>query len=125
MTGLSTSYKDIFTYSVAAFFGVFLNSYILTKWKILINGKYFWLRSLGSTLFGEAIFILTWGFLAFSGEFPIRELLQLMLVSYAYKAICNIITIFPSAILAFSLKKAEGIDVYDYNTNFTPFSWEV
>jgi uncharacterized integral membrane protein (TIGR00697 family) len=116
--------KDVFTYSIAALASVFLNAYFLTKWKVLIHGRYFWLRSLGSTLIGEAIFILTWGFLAFSGEFPMHELLELMLTSYVYKIICNIITISPTALLAFFLKKAEGIDVYDYNTNFNPFSWK-
>jgi uncharacterized integral membrane protein (TIGR00697 family) len=29
--------------------GAFINAYAISKWKILLHGKYFWLRSLGAS----------------------------------------------------------------------------
>jgi|ERR1700677_4798782 len=55
--------KDVITYSIAALLSIFLNAYILSKWKIMLKGRYFWLRSLGSMAIGEAIFIITWAIL--------------------------------------------------------------
>lgn len=122
---LSPFQRDIFTYSIASMVSIFLNIYILTKWSILINGRYFWLRSLGSTAVGEAIFILTWGFLGFSGKFPIQTLLGLMATSYFYKIICNLLSIIPSSIAVMVLKKSENILKDEIRINYTPFAWEV
>jgi hypothetical protein len=116
--------KDVFTYSIAALISIFLNAYILTKWKVFTRGKFFWLRSLGATAIGEAIFIFTWGILGFSNKFPINILLELMAMSYIYKLIFNLFLIIPSTVAVAFLKKSENIDIYDYNTKFNPFSWE-
>src|SRR3990167_2215980 len=111
---------DIFTYSIAAGISIFLNSYLLAKWKVLMHGKRFWLRSLGSTAIGEAIFIIIWALIGFSYKFPIVTLLGFMLVSYLYKIAYNLITIIPTTITTAFLKKAEKIDIYDYNLEFNP-----
>lgn len=116
--------RQVFTYSIAALISIILNAYILSKWKILIRGKLFWIRSLCSTTIGEIIFILTWGFLGFSGKFPLKILLGLMLMSYVYKLAYNLVAVIPSAITVSFLKTAEKTDVYEYNTKFNPFLWE-
>ena len=115
--------RDVFTYSIAALAGVFLNAYILSKWKIYLRGKSFWLRSLGSSAVGELIFVLLFGFLAFYGVFPLRELVEILTFSYMYKIICNLITVIPSAIIVLLLKRAEGVDTYDRGVKFNPFAF--
>jgi len=40
------------------FLGSFINVYAITKWKILLRGKYFWLRSMGACAIGETVFTL-------------------------------------------------------------------
>lgn len=117
--------KNVITYSIATFLGIFLNSYLLSKLKILISGKYFWLRSLGSTMIGEAIFITVWGFLGFSNMFSLKTLLGFMLVSYLCKIIYNLCAIIPTSLLVVMLKNAEGIDHYDRGIDFNPFVWQV
>lgn len=117
----STFLNDVITYSIAAFIGIFSNSYILSKWKILTKGRFFWLRSLGSTMIGEAIFILVWGIIGFSYKFPLNVLFELMFISYLCKILYNLLTIIPSAMVVSFLKKREAIDVYDIGTNFNPF----
>jgi uncharacterized integral membrane protein (TIGR00697 family) len=113
--------RDVFTYSIAALAGIFLNSYLLSKWKILIRGKYFWMRSLGSSAIGEFIFVLTFGILAFYGVFPLKELIGILTFSYCYKIICNLLTIIPSSFVVLLLKYREGIDTYDNGIIFNPF----
>lgn len=117
--------RDVFAYSLGTLMGSFLNIFIITKWKIILKGKYFWIRSLASTLIGEALFIITMGSFAFIGVFPLKTVAQLMLASYMIKICYNMIAIFPTSILVIILKKVETIDVYDYKTNFNPFSLKI
>ena len=102
--------------------GAFINAYAISKWKILLKGKYFWLRSLGASAIGELVFTIIAYVTEFLGVVPLSNLLHLMAVSYAVKVILNPVLVVPSAILAFLLKRIEGIDVYDFNVNFNPFS---
>jgi queuosine precursor transporter len=118
----SSFLRDVVTYSIAVLVSIFLNSYIMSKWKILTEGRIFLLRSLGSTAIGEALFILTWGFLGFSTQFPLHTLLVLMAFSYVCKLAYNLVAIIPTSIVATLLKNKEGIDVYDYGVKFNPFS---
>ncbi len=117
--------EDIFTYSIAAIIGTISNAYILSKWKIFWKGRYFWLRSLGSTMAGEGVFILVWGILGFSYKFEITLLLKLMLVSYLCKIFYNLIMIIPTTIIVKKLKKAEGVDTYDQKIDFNPFLMKI
>jgi uncharacterized integral membrane protein (TIGR00697 family) len=54
--------------------GAIINVYAISKWKILLRGKYFWLRSLGASVIGELVFTV----IAYSTEFfdvvPLPEL---------------------------------------------------
>ena len=99
-----------------------LNSYMLSKWKILARGKYFWLRAFSSTSLGEAAHVILMGFFNFYGVVPTAKLLQLMLSMYSYRIAYGLIAIWPTIFLAIFLKAKEGIDVYDEDTNFNPFS---
>ena len=76
---------------------------------------------MGATAVGEAIFTVIAFVIEFYGKVPFGELIQLMAVSYVIKLMIAPIAVIPSAILATLLKKAEGIDVYDINTDFNPF----
>src|SRR3990167_1049338 len=44
-----------FSFIIGTFLGGFFNIYCISNFKILCRGKYFWVRSLFSTGFGEAI----------------------------------------------------------------------
>ena len=116
---------NIITYSIASVSSIFLNSYLLSKWKIRLHGRFFWMRSLGSTLIGELIFILVWSAIGFVGVFPLKELLQIMVMSYLCKFVYNIIMITFAAMLAARLKRVENTDIYDRSVNFNPFSLKV
>jgi uncharacterized integral membrane protein (TIGR00697 family) len=101
--------------------GEFLNAFTISKWKILLHGKYFWLRSLGASTIGELVFTVTAYLTEFLGVVPLPKLLHLMIISYVIKLAFNPILSIFSVLITFALKKLEGVDVYDYTTNFNPF----
>jgi queuosine precursor transporter len=109
--------------SLAAYFvGELTNSYVLAKMKILTQGKWLWTRIVGSTILGEAIDTLIFYPLAFYGVWNNSLLIQVLLTSYTFKVIWEILmTPFTYKIVNF-LKRVENEDYFDLETNFSPFS---
>lgn len=110
--------------SIGVFVGSFVNIYIISKTKIYLHGKYFWLRGFFSSTFGEAIqslIVVPFGFL---GVVPLLKVITIMFTAFSFKMIYNLLAIGPANYLANYLKKREGIDIYDFDTKFTPFSFE-
>lgn len=109
---------------LAIILGATLNAYAISKWKILLKGEFFWIRSLGASIIGEAIFT----FLAFSVEFfgllPLKTALGLMAVSFLTKAIINPLLVIPCSLVAKVIKKIEGIELYEFDVEFNPFKFK-
>lgn len=108
--------------SVLAYWaGGFVNDYVLAKMKLLTKGKMLWSRTIGSTIVGQAVDSFLFIGIAFYGRIPNAVILQIALTQYllkvAYEGVATPITYF----VVNRLKRAEGVDVYDYNTNFSPF----
>jgi queuosine precursor transporter len=101
--------------------GAFLNAYVLTKWKILWRGRYFWLRSLFSTAFGELIFTTIVILVNYFGVFDFKNMFELGVVSFCFKIIMSVVLTVPISLFVVWLKNKEGVDIYDYHTNFNPF----
>ena len=108
----------------AYFCGEFVNSYVLAKMKILTAGKWLWTRTIGSTIFGEAVDSALFYPLAFygTGIIPDDKLPTVMLAQFVTKVGVEVVfTPVTYRVVAF-LKRAEHEDYYDRTTNFTPFS---
>lgn len=103
--------------------GEFSNSVILAKLKIATQGKFLWVRTIGSTLVGEGIDTVIFVVVAtLFGVFPWEIALSLIVANYIFKvAIEVLLTPITYAIVNF-LKLAEHEDYYDKDTNFNPFS---
>lgn len=99
------------------------NSYILTRWKVLLKGRYFWLRSLGSSTISEALYSLIAILMMEIASIPLKSILQVVAISFSIKAIYSIVLAGPANLLVNYLKKLTGIDVYDFPTQFTPFKY--
>jgi queuosine precursor transporter len=109
--------------SVSAYLmGEFTNSYVLAKMKILTRGRWVWSRTIGSTVVGQAVDTLTFFAIATAlGVFPPFLFVTLVVTNYLIKVSVEVIlTPITLRIIAF-LKKTEGEDYYDYDTNFNPF----
>jgi hypothetical protein len=99
------------------------NSRILSRWKILIKGRHFWLRSIGSSMFSEAFYSLIAIAMMEITSISITNILQVAAISFSIKAIYSILLAGPANILVNYLKKITGIDVYDFPKKFTPFKY--
>jgi uncharacterized integral membrane protein (TIGR00697 family) len=110
--------------SIAAFWaGEFVNSFVLAKMKLLTGGRMLWTRTIGSTVFGQAVDSLIFYPLAFLGEpgWPVDKVLLVLATQWALKVSWEVLlTPATYAVVGF-LKRREGIDVYDTGTDFTPF----
>ena len=64
--------------------GSFLNIYLITKWKVLLKGRKFWLRSSGSSIFSEAIYSLIAVLMIELYSIPTYKLFKIVLVIKEY-----------------------------------------
>jgi uncharacterized integral membrane protein (TIGR00697 family) len=104
--------------------GEFVNSFVLAKMKVWTAGRWLWTRTIGSTIFGEAVDSLLFYPLAFyaSGIIPNDKLLPVMLAQFITKVGVEVVfTPITYKIVAW-LKRVEHEDYYDRNTNFNPFT---
>ena len=109
--------------SLSAYFaGEFSNSVILAKLKVATQGRFLWLRTIGSTLVGQGIDTVIFILIAtLFGVFPPEIVLTLIVSNYIFKVLIEVfLTPMTYAIVNF-LKKSEAVDHYDVETNFNPF----
>jgi uncharacterized integral membrane protein (TIGR00697 family) len=109
---------------IAFLCGEFVNSFVLAKMKIMTAGRWLWTRTIGSTIFGEAVDSLLFYPLAFydSGIIPNDRLLQIMLTQFTIKVGMEVVfTPFTYLVVGW-LKRAEHEDYYDRDTDFNPFT---
>lgn len=98
-----------------------VNAYIISKWKILLKGKKFWLRSLCSSIFSEALYSFIAILMMELNTLSLHDIFKVVIISYIIKATYSIIFAGPANIFVNFIKKITGIDVYDFNINYTPF----
>ncbi len=109
---------------LAFWLGEFVNSFVLAKMKLLTKGKFMWLRTIGSTIFGEIADSVIFYPVAFYGIWSNEQLISVMIGNYFIKVLWEVLaTPFTYLIVGF-LKKKENEDFYDKNTDFNPFSLE-
>jgi queuosine precursor transporter len=105
--------------------GEFANSFTLAQLKVRTNGKFLFVRTIGSTIVGEAFDTVVFYPLAFYGMWPNDLLIKVMAANYAIKVSWEVFaTPLTYAVVGF-LKRKENEDFYDRDTNFTPFSLNV
>jgi uncharacterized integral membrane protein (TIGR00697 family) len=120
------SYGGIIAASLAAYFaGEFSNSFVLAKLKVATSGRFLWVRTISSTLVGEGIDSTVFVLIASAfGVFPWAAAASLIVANYIFKVSIEVIfTPITYRVVGF-LKRAEGVDYYDRNTNFNPFRLE-
>jgi hypothetical protein len=112
--------------SVLAYWaGGFANDFVLAKMKLLTKGKYLWTRTVGSTVIGQAVDTFLFIGIAFYGTLPVSVILQIILSFYLFKCAYEVLATPLTYYVVNKLKKSEGLDVFDYHTNFSPFHFKV
>jgi uncharacterized integral membrane protein (TIGR00697 family) len=109
--------------SVTAFWaGEFVNSFVMAKMKLLTGGKHLWTRTIGSTVFGQAIDSALFYPIAFFGTWTTGQVLTVMVTNWGMKVLWEaVLTPVTYAVVGW-LKRREGVEVFDDNVDFSPFA---
>lgn len=99
-----------------------LNSFIMSKLKIMMRGRQIAIRFISSTLIASAVDSFIFSSLAFYGLMTHLELIQLILTMWLFKVVVEIIGLPISIPLVRKLKRVEQLDIYDWRTKYTLFS---
>lgn len=115
------TYRIVLGSMVAYWAGDFVNSYVMAKMKVWTQGRHLWTRTIGSTIAGQGVDSLIFYPIAFAGIWSTDSLLMVIAFNFVFKVGVEVVmTPFTYRAVAF-LKRAEQVDVYDRDTNFTPF----
>lgn len=118
---MSPMFRSIMSGTVAVLAGQFLNIYIISKWKVLTRGRYFWMRSVGSSLIGDFITTFLAIIFIFVGRMSWHNIIEVASYEYSINIIFDVIGAFFSSYIVAYLKQAENSDAYDYQIDFNPF----
>ncbi len=105
---------------VAYLIGEFANSFVLAKLKIATNGRWLWVRTISSTVIGEGLDSLVFMTIAFAGTIPPDALVSATVTQWLFKTGYEILATPLTYVVVNFLKKQEGLDTYDRDTNFNP-----
>jgi uncharacterized integral membrane protein (TIGR00697 family) len=124
-TVLSTTPK-IFVASLLAYVvGSFANSVVMSRLKIATEGKYLWIRTIGSTIVGEACDSIIFITIVFYGTLPLNAFFTMMIAQYIWKVAYEVIITPVTYKIVGWIKKKEDLDTYDEGVKYQPFKMGV
>ena len=100
-----------------------LNVFFISKYKVRWKGEFFWIRSIISTCISEFILILITVLIAFIPVIHFKATMHVFWDAYKLEIIYAILFVAPAQYCVSLLKRAEGIDVYDYGVSYNPFKF--
>lgn len=109
---------------IAFFIGEFANSFVLAKMKLKTEGRFLWVRTIGSTIVGEAFDSLIFYPVAFLGVWSTEQVIQVMWSNYLIKVGWEVLATPLTYPIVNFLKRAEHEDYFDRDTDFNPFTLE-
>lgn len=116
-------------YGLSSAFGVtagqFLNAWMLSRCKVLMHGRYFWLRCVVSTILGDAITISIALFFIYYGDMSLSKIFAIIFNEIIVNIVYTAFMAIPAVFIANKLKRVERMDVYDSFVNFNPFKFAV
>ena len=107
---------------VAYLGGEFLNAFVLAKLKVRTAGRHLWLRTIGSTLVGQALDSAVFVVVAFAGVLPTDALVAAAVSQWAAKSLYEALATPLTYLVVGFLKRSEGVDYYDRHTRFNPLA---
>lgn len=107
---------------VAFWAGEFSNAFVMARMKMLTKGRKLWTRTIGSTVVGQGVDSLIFYPVAFIGIWSTEQIITVLLTNYALKVIWEIFLTPVTYVIIGRLKKAEGVDIFDAETDFSPFT---
>lgn len=103
---------DLLKFSLVGFLGIviawYINIKLLIKWKILMSGKYFWMRSVGSSGIGLIIYSVFSISISLHGSPLQDDILSIILGSCVLKIIYLILLAYPATLVVALLARIEN-----------------
>ncbi|UVO51813.1 queuosine precursor transporter [Sphingomonas sp. SUN019] len=115
--------RIVFASMCAFWAGEFVNSYVLARMKVWSGGRHLWMRTIGSTIAGQGVDSLIfyplafWGAAGWTTDLVVTVLFTQWALKMGWEALLTPVTY---GVVGW-LKRAEGVDVFDRETDFTPF----
>jgi uncharacterized integral membrane protein (TIGR00697 family) len=122
---MDTQWRMIIGNALGMIAGFTINGVILAKLKIRFEGGHLWLRTIASTLCAEFVYSYVCSFIAFHNNLPVLELIKLQFCMVMVKVAWEVFATPFLYVASHLIKKKEGLDTFDYYTNFNPFSLAV
>lgn len=106
--------------------GEFTNSFVLARMKVITNGRWLWMRTIGSTICGEGVDSIIFYPLAFYGAdgWTPDLVLKVLATNYTLKVSWEVLATPLTYRVVNFLKRREHEDYYDRDTDFNPFRLE-
>ncbi|MGQ7868360.1 queuosine precursor transporter [Sunxiuqinia sp. sy24] len=123
-TILGSSIRIVLASLMAYVVGSFLNAYVMSKFKLMTQGKNFSLRAIVSTLAGEGADSLIFITIAFAGIFPMPVILGMIVTQALLKTAYEILVLPLTYQVVKKVKSIEGIDTFDENISYNPFRFK-
>jgi queuosine precursor transporter len=105
---------------IAVFAGEILNDYVLAKLKVATGGRHLWIRTISSTIVGQFANTALFYVIALGGVLPADLLVASILSGWVIKVMVEVLMTPATYWVVNSLKRIEGEDYYDRDTNFNP-----
>ncbi|MCS7057185.1 MAG: queuosine precursor transporter [Thermoflexales bacterium] len=106
---------------IAYWAGAFSNAFVLARLKVVTQGRWLWTRTIGSTVVGQAVDTCLFIVIAFVGTLSAGALWDITASNYIFKVGVEVLFTPVTYALVGWLKRSEGVDAYDAQTNFNPF----
>ncbi|TDO03356.1 queuosine precursor transporter [Sunxiuqinia elliptica] len=120
-TILGSSVRIVIASLMAYLMGSFLNAFLMSKLKVMSEGRGFSFRAIASTLVGEGADSLVFITIAFFGIFPLKVILG-MIVTQALLKTAYEVAVLPLTIWVVNkVKQIEGEDAFDNEISYNPF----
>ena len=99
-------------------FGEFSNSMVLSKLKVVTNGKNLWLRTILSTVVGEGFDSIIFITISLLGTMETSVVLKMILFQYLFKVAYEVVFTPLTYVVVDIIKKKESIDTFDYDVRY-------
>jgi uncharacterized integral membrane protein (TIGR00697 family) len=109
--------------SMAAYLvGSFINAYVLARLKVITEGRWLWMRTIGSTIMGQGLDTVVFVFIAFWGVFPGEVIWAMLYTNWIVKIGVEVLATPVTYKVVDLFKRKEQVDVYDTTTDFNPIA---
>jgi uncharacterized integral membrane protein (TIGR00697 family) len=119
-----STWRIVLASLIAFWSGEFVNSFVLSKMKIMTQGKHLWSRTIGSTVFGEAVDSALFYPIAVLGQpgWTTKTVVMLAITQWVIKTTWEVVLTPVTYAVVGWLKSREGVDVFDTDIEFSPFA---